>query len=538
MTTEIRLDQRPFSIDIASKMMYPDGIFIRSLNGGISIMRVKFPNPKYQQNSRYVPFDVYIIENIESDHLAFSLISDIRERYIIVQRSQSHFYCDFLVNLSEAPVGKHTVIIKTITFIGHSQMVSATTEYSQGEMSQTIEYIGDVWLTDVSYDSERDIVNVIVPQGELDLRFDKFQLFQKKTIEGKLLCRSRTFILPKKLTAKITFSDPYAGIHAPLPFEDPAWWKVVIGIAAAVCLVIAIVKALSNSDDDDVIVTETGRDPDTGAECDECITSTKTYTTSSVEDLPAGAWLTLAIALAIAAFGSDVIDPFRRGEALSIPLENDKTVSETLVAEFNYIDIPLPGTPFKGTLDWKFTRHGVVRHDYPPIEQHDEVENYHYLTGLKVQTVDGSEEYSRSMTRKIFVQADLSNIDYARFKKEYGNEIRKKMPEFFVFGFLKHRKTGKTKTAIFRDDGLFPDSQAFDRIHTTSFSITPEDPLGKWDIMVFVQNVNNADLSDDPIEQAKVIGGLSYNKNYKLKHDPITGVCELTPHFDCFINLI
>ena len=60
MTRLIELDQRPYSIDPITMLMMPDGIFIRSINQGLSIMRVKFPNPDYEHNVLDMG-DVYIL---------------------------------------------------------------------------------------------------------------------------------------------------------------------------------------------------------------------------------------------------------------------------------------------------------------------------------------------------------------------------------------------------------------------------------------------------------------------------------------------
>ena len=102
------------------------------------------------------------------------------------------------------------------------------------------------------------------------------------------------------------------------------------------------------------------------------------------------------------------------------------------------------------------------------------------------------------------------------------------MPEFFVSGYLRNRKTGMLKMALF-----YP----FNDIYAGTFTISDHDPLGKWDVLAVIQNVNNADPRGSPQEKAAILGGLIYSRNFEFKRDAESGNCVLNPNWDLTVHL-
>jgi hypothetical protein len=67
-----------------------------------------------------------------------------------------------------------------------------------------------------------------------------------------------------------------------------------------------------------------------------------------------------AVAVAIAAAESDVIDPTRRGQDATPPPSGAKTLLESHQVKLDYPVLPTPGTHFKVDIAWKYTRHTDV----------------------------------------------------------------------------------------------------------------------------------------------------------------------------------
>jgi hypothetical protein len=64
-----------------------------------------------------------------------------------------------------------------------------------------------------------------------------------------------------------------------------------------------------------------------------------------------------AIALAVAAAASDVIDPHRRGQKNTNVDPDERTLKEHVHMRIAYPEMPLPGTPYTTKVEWDYTRH-------------------------------------------------------------------------------------------------------------------------------------------------------------------------------------
>jgi hypothetical protein len=104
----------------------------------------------------------------------------------------------------------------------------------------------------------------------------------------------------------------------------------------------------------------------------------------SVDNPIIDAAMATAAGCAIAAAASDTIDPHRRGQVATIPNPGERTLKETVSAEVQYPEIPLPGRPFKVAIKWKYERQTDTR-----VMQHAVSEtqiNGHVLSGQHLTT--------------------------------------------------------------------------------------------------------------------------------------------------------
>lgn len=522
--TQIELDQRPIALDLLTRMMIPDGTFVRSLNSGMAIMRVKLPNPWHETGGLIFP-DVYLFDRADSDEITIQNLGPFGSgrRWWSVNRGQTHFVWHFLLDLSGASVRKHTVRIRMRRFYGLDPW------YGPG---QPVDYEGVIFVSDARFDIPSFSGNAVVPEGNYSLSIRRVQIFQEKDIKGRVPCDNKTLFLPKDFETTIEFMPPYSGVLAPLPFSD-FWWKIlgwIIGIIAGLVAGIWALGGLLGFWESPIGHTESSAiDPETGQGCRNCHPPPPTQGYSIQAD-PVWGIFAAAAAGGIATGLADMIDPYRRGEAASPPDEGDRTKAERLAFSLDYVNLPLPGTPYKIGVDWKFQRRGTATNSYQIITARDDVENIHYLTGYSVRTSDGQTVYPRSETREIGIEIDLSSSgDYVRFKREIRQEKRKLMPEFYIFGILRHRESGVDKWAMF-----VPAKNK----HIGLFLIASDDLLGDWDVMVFIQNVNNTDPKGTPEEQSQGLGGFFYSKNFSLKHDASTGSCLITPEWDLTVKLV
>ncbi len=516
---QVNLNQRPIAINPITKTMYPDGIFIRSLNGGMALMRVKLPNP--YRSIMYA--SLFSFKNAESPEIIIQ--NAVAEMWVYVPPGEEYFYWSFRVDLSGASIGKHDVTIRLAYFYTIDPYFSFEPE--------TVEYKGQIYVSDVHLDNSLYGGKAYLPEGEFSLSISGVQLFQDEKIKGKVPCDNKAIKLPKDFLINFDFIPPFSGIHGPYPFTDPLSPKSILGIIiAAIAGTVALGWWLGGELgwwDSPIYHTESGsRDPETGEVCRDCYPG-EDYTSVQADPVWGAFVAAAAIGAAMAASG-DMSTPFRSGEIASPPDSADKTKLETLSFSLDYKQFPLPGTPFEIGIDWKFQRHGIDRPDYPDVSQRDNIVNIHCLENYTVRTVDGQIEYSRNTTNNIGIEVDLSSSsDFARYKKESGDEQRRLMPEFYVFGFLRHRQTRVTKSAIFTPRA---------GRHLGYFPISNDDPLGYWDVMVIIQNVNNAAPNMSPDEQAQVVGGFFYSQNFNLQHVTDSRSCIVLPNWDLTIKLV
>ncbi len=514
---KINLEQRPFAIDTITKMMLPDGIFIKSHNGGNALMRAKLLNPVYNQRSQLPR--LYFLQNVESSEIIIQNGEQLSWKGVF--SNQEYFYWDFLVNLSSASIGKHKITINI-------KLAHSRDPFFGGR--SPIEFIGEIYVADAHFDASKLDGAAYFPEGKLNFKIIGSHIFRDKKFRNEKLPTS--IILPKEISSEIKFAQPFDGLYGPIPFNDP-WWKVagwiVAGIAGAVAGIWVVGGELGWWDSPIYHKEEGTYNPETGERCPDCGPGPRDQYTYIQGD-PLWGVFVAACALGVAVGLADLIDPYRRGESKSVPKDGDKTVSERLDFTIDYMQFPLAGTSYKIGVDWKFQRHGTIVNRYDAVNENDEQQNIHYLSEYNVYTSDGQLEYPINTTHQIDIIVDFrKSEEFIRFKKEVTEGLRKKIPEFYVLGYLRNRHTGVLKSAIFTRNN---------NIYVGSFILFDHDPLGEWDVMVVVQNVNNADSEYTAEEKAEIIGGFIYSKNFIFIQHRDDNKCMITPNWDITIKLI
>lgn len=240
-----------------------------------------------------------------------------------------------------------------------------------------------------------------------------------------------------------------------------------------------------------------------------------------------------AAAAAVAAALSDEIDPTREGQIATVPPAGAKTLSEYTKTRVKYPQFPLPGTPFKLDVDWKYERRtdsGTMLHGENPSRQNPHVLNYHRLF------VDRS-LYDPSQTIRLY--GVLIPLDFEKNQcKSYhcvallsplhldqsfpvvlrsvndipdGEKIRNQFAKL-----IEQRELNEgDKEILFGHHRLFC-------LYYGEFSAANV-PLGSWRHWMHVQTVNTVPPGTDPLIAAKTIGGLPVSNHYKETVDIACG---------------
>lgn len=240
-----------------------------------------------------------------------------------------------------------------------------------------------------------------------------------------------------------------------------------------------------------------------------------------------------AAAAAVAAALSDDIDPTREGQLATVPPPGAKTLAEYIKARVKYPQFPLPGTPFKLDVDWKYERRtdsGTMTHGDSPTRQNPHVLIYHRLF------VDHT-LYDPSQTIRLY--GVIIPIDFEKYQcKSYhcvallsplhldqsypvvlrsvydipdGDKIHKR----FV-NLLEERELDE------RDKELLFGRHRLMCLYYGEFSAANV-PLGSWRHWMHVQTVNTVPPRTDPLIAAKTIGGLPVSNHYKETIDIACG---------------
>ena len=255
---KIVLRQRPFAIDTITKMMLPDGVFIKSHNGGNALMRVKLLNPAF--NHRLQLPRLFSLQNAESSEIIIQNGEQLTWKGVV--SNQEFFYWDFLLDLSLASIGKHEVTINLKLAHGNDPFFGG---------GLPIEYKGKIFVADAHFDASNLNGIAYLPEGQLNYKIIGSQLFREKEIRNEKLPTS--IILPKQISSEVRFVQPFQGVYGPIPFNDP-WWKVagwIVAVLAGAVAGIWVVGGALGWWDSPIDHQEDGTyNPETGERCPDC----------------------------------------------------------------------------------------------------------------------------------------------------------------------------------------------------------------------------------------------------------------------------
>ncbi len=419
------IDYRPFSIDPVSGLMNTDGLF----DTGIGVQEIGL----FVRNNGSV-----LVPGVEGE-LIFEPVSGIvpvESHYIFGDIPPGASVMGlFSADFSVTPPAKHvfTLSLNAPGFenseITRNAFVATYQETGYGQFTNTI------------------------PQGTITTQWLNF------TYGPEL----QNYSAPTSLMWTMDPVLPFPGQFSELPFEDP-WWKAIgigVVIGAGINMVI------------DGVVEACGSD----------------YLDDAGEKINTG--LAVAGGGAIAA---DVIDPFRRGEENTLPLPTEVTIQETVTMQATYDMPPVVGQPFTGTVQWEFTRiTDGNSYQYSVIEPFI---NIHYNTDRQVQ-INQTEFVTGEV---LVVTAALMGATeaYANTDAYMITSISRKMLEYQVVQVVALKMF---------DDGTHGDAAAEDGMYTGSMIVDEFLPPGDYTWGVFSQDVNQALEGMDPLTAAQNLGG-------------------------------
>jgi hypothetical protein len=239
-----------------------------------------------------------------------------------------------------------------------------------------------------------------------------------------------------------------------------------------------------------------------------------------------------AAAAALAAALSDDVEPTREGQQATPPAVGAKTLEEYTKARIKYSEFPLPGTPFKLDVDWKYIRktdQGTLTHGDNPARQNQHVLHYHRLF-VDRKLYDPSRTIllfgallppsSETITCKSYhcvallrpLHLDQSYPVVLRSTRD----ITGGKQESTFFGLIQQFDIDEQEKEFLRANR--------DRlcIYYGEFSAA-NIPLGPWRHWMHVQTVNTVRPGTEPVTAAKTIGGLPVSNHYKKTVDVACG---------------
>lgn len=318
--------------------------------------------------------------------------------------------------------------------------------------------------------------------------------------------------LPKEIHASIKPTPAYTGQYGDLPFTDPAWWKVVLCIIAAL---LALAAAIAEAVDGSGEVTVSGG---TGGSTDEdcCGVEASGGGTSYV----AAGLLAAAGTVATIGVASDERDIIRKGADNTAPANaGEVTLQEELDLVYHYIEPIEFGKPFKIKGDWKYTRTtNMSTYTHAATETHA---NVHLLSKYEINAPDTLLVYKREM---FVIEARFFDADDKLFK---GDQL---FVQCFLIG-----PNGQWRKIVLQDNGmpLNADAKANDGTYTGRHFFSTQDK-GLWTYFVIAQDINTAQPDMKPEEAAQIIGGMVLTNQLTITFDG--GTCSFVP--DGHVNVI
>ncbi len=504
----ITIPNRPFSSDLITGLMLPDGIFESTL--GKQKINAQFKNV----GAGTVNNSQIYIESVSLPAINFTPVT----YFVGSLGSGAVRVLSWEADFSNVPPG-----VYYISFIS---------ENAAGR-NRTIKKI---FVTKVEFDPATKTFSARTPEGNMQVQLEDLvgpknppccrKRKEGDNKDGSFLRWLRRFIdhrddfelcppgyLLHRFRVGVSPNPPYAGQFGDLPFQDP-WWKVLLCIIAVLLLIGSAIAEAVDGTGEVTVSGGTGGGGEGGGDC--CGVSAGGGGTSYV----AAGLLAAAAAAATAAALSDVRDPFRRGQDNTMPAAGELTTAENLEATISYPEAVTLGEPFAVNTKWEYTRVTTgATYNYSVSETNN---NIHTLSQYKINAPDVVRLYKREPF-----------IVRAEFIDQSGNLLRG--GDLFVQCFL-IGPNGQFRVFTLQDDGINPDEKALDGVFTGVylFSSEKKDPRGLWTYFVIAQDINTAQPAMSPEEAAQIIGGMVVTNQLTISFSG--GTCPLVPDGD--VNVI
>lgn len=368
--------------------------------------------------------------------------------------------------------------------------------------------IQQIFVSQTRYDSATDTYSVTVPEGRLDVS----KVTGIPTKDGKWWPGGEPGgkdrppwtgpFAPTGLTMVWTPDPAYPGTHSDLPFQDP-WWKV---LAAIVCVVAALVGIIASALGfgtfaPGVAGTFSGP-PGLTVHCCTPAPGIE-LTIAGVAGVVASAALTVAL--------SDDADPHWRGQAATPPAPGELTTSETVRAEWKFLDEPHAGEPYRVEVAWKYERTTTGASYHYGV--HEVQKNIHVTKDVTVETPDTVTSPGSLWVRAKFVRPDSTLF---RGPELYGIALFQ-APQGLYFA------------VPLTDDGIGFDERANDGVYSGGLNLDEalsvlrkagQSARGIWKVFVFGQDVNRVAPGTPPEIAAQTIGGFFVGSAIQITFDP------------------
>jgi len=509
----ITILNRPFSTDIITGLMLPDGIFEATL--GKQMINCHFTN---SGASNVASSSIYIES---ASHP--SIMMTPYTHHVGSLSSGASRVLSWEVDLSGVPAGVYYVSFIVETASGSDRVIKK------------------IFVTRVSFDAATTTFSAETPEGVISVRFQdlippvnichcRWQRRRLKPDDQKVSWILNQFgklfkghdpnfvfcppgYLPLNFEATVTPTPPYSGQYGDLPFEDP-WWKILLCIIAIILLIAAaIVESVYGSGSVEVGSGGSGEVPEG---CDDVCGVSASGGGSSYA---AAGLVAAAAAVATAAACSDARDPFRRGEDNTVPTASELTLSESLQASFIYPEPIALGKPFAAGLKWEYKR--VTTGKTYTYSAKDMNTNVHVLSNYKISAPEVVHCYKKE---PFLIHGEFYDSDDNQLK---GNEL---LVQCFLVG-----PQGEYRKIVMQDDGIHPDEKPSDGVYTGIYYFEREEkPQGIWTYYVIAQDINNAQPDMTPEEAAQIIGGMVVTHQLVLTFDE--DECPFIP--DGHVNVI
>jgi chitodextrinase len=523
---------RPYSSDIASGFMLPDGIFIAKL--GLQSINVETHNDGPFQRGISMYIEGFSDPNIV---VSFTEVSPSNGSL----RQDEFFKAVFTADFTKAATGE--------------TLVSFILQQQQGSKSVKVRLIKKIFVLGIEFDGNKKNFNTTLPQGIFTTHVKTGIIASKdckcddpgpistccpccRTGGGGKMGQVTTTALAKQAWMQLNPSPPYPGEHGPLPFNDP-WWKVVLAIIGAALIGAGAIDGLSSGSEVNVSVGGVfDESSKTATCCNQVQASAPSSNAKRANWLlrAGGAILTIAIA-------SDDADFFDRGQAATVPKDGELTVAEYAEYDFDMTESPSPGRPYKGEVSWSYKR-ALDSGRVLEYKTKNGFENIHVLDSYAID-VDSTHHddglYTHDQRKTLYISAKFKRLSEPAPKALPTGEFPEPPShssaylsgaELYVFAVLLSDRSGREIMQEMRDDGRFNDEKPNTGEYVTALEMLGYE-TGNWYLYVYAQDTNTTLEGTEPRTAARKIGGMLVTtqlefhldgKPCRLNHDAVITV--------------